>query len=334
MKPEVSVILPYFNAENTLAAAVESTLNQTFMLFELLLVNNNSTDNSFLIAKEFAQKDSRIRLLNEPKQGVDHAMNCGLENSRGRFIARMDAYDVSHPERLEIQVRFLDKNPGTGLVGSAVKYVSHNTGTGGFRRFVKWVNSFFSSEEIEHNRFVEIPVVNPTILFRRELFDRLGGCRQGDFPEDYEMQLRYLAAGVKMCKLSEPLLEWHDYSTRLTRTDERYSTAAFFKVKAKYFKKWSEQNNLFHPEIWVWGAGRKTRQRAKLLSGEGLKIKGYIDIVKGKTTEKTTLHFEEIPAPGKMFIVPMVAKYGARELIQKNLLNRNYKEGKDYIFLA
>ncbi|MCA1760596.1 MAG: glycosyltransferase [Bacteroidales bacterium] len=332
--PEVSVILPYFNAENTLAAALESMLNQTFTSFEILLVNNNSTDNSFFITQNFAKQDSRIRLLNETKQGVDHAMNCGLENSRGRFIARMDADDISLPQRLEKQVRFLEENPETGLVGSFVKYVSHSHGTGGFERFVQWANSFHISEEIELYRFVEIPVVNPTILFRRELFEKLGGFRQGDFPEDYEMQLRFLDAGVKMAKLPEPLLEWHDFSTRLTRTDERYTTEAFFRIKATYFKKWSEQNNPFHPEIWVWGAGRKTRQRAKFLEKEGLKIQGFIDIVKGKTTQKTTLHFSEIPSPGKMFIVPMVMKYGARELIRKNLKKRNYSEGKDFIFLA
>lgn len=332
--PEVSVILPYFNAENTLADAVESILNQAFYSFELLLVNNNSTDKSLSVAQSLAEKDSRIRLLSETKQGVDYAMNCGLENSRGRFIARMDADDISYPERLEKQVRFLEENPETGLVGSFVKYVSHSQRTDGFQRFVQWANSFFSSEEIELYRFMEIPVVNPTIMFRRELFEKLGGCRQGDFPEDYEMQLRFLDAGVKMAKIPEPLLEWQDYSTRLTRTDERYTTEAFFRIKARYFKKWSEQNNPFHPEIWVWGAGRKTRQRARLLENEGLKIQGFIDIVIGKTTQKTTLHFSEIPPPGEMFIVPMVMKYGAQELIRKNLLDRNYSEGKDFIFLA
>jgi len=332
--PEVSVILPYYNAEKTLAEAVESILSQTFHSFEILLINNNSTDYSVSIAQEFAEKDTRVRLFDEPKQGVDHAMNCGLENSRGRFIARMDADDISYPDRLGKQVRFLNENPGIGLVGSYVNYVPHSSGTAGFKRFVNWVNSFQTSEEIERNRFVEIPVVNPTIMFRRKLYEKLGGCRQGDFPEDYEMQLRFLDAGVKMAKLPLQLLEWHDYSTRLTRTDERYSTEAFFRVKAEYFRKWSEQNNPFHPQIWVWGAGRKTRQRARLLENEGLKIQGYIDIVKGKTTKKTTLHFSEIPPPGEMFIVPTVAKHGARELIRKNLLNRNYEEGVDFIFLA
>jgi glycosyltransferase involved in cell wall biosynthesis len=334
MTPEVSVILPFCNAEETLNLAVESILCQTFSDFELLLVNNNSTDISLSLAQEFARKDSRVTVLNETRQGVDHAMNCGLEHSRGRFIARMDADDFSFPERLEKQLNFLSENPDTGLVGCFVKYVAHSQKTEGFLRFVNRVNSFCSAKEIELYRFIEIPVVNPTIFFRRELYETIGGCRSGDFPEDYEMQLRYLDAGVKMAKLSEPLLEWHDYPSRLTRNGERYTTEAFFRIKAIYFKKWSERNNPFHPEIHVWGAGRKTRQRARLLEQEGLKIKGYIDIVKGKTIQKTTLHFSEIPAPGEMFIVPMVAKYGAQELIRKILLERFYKEGKDFIFLA
>ncbi|SHJ23492.1 Glycosyltransferase involved in cell wall bisynthesis [Tangfeifania diversioriginum] len=334
MPPEVSVILPFYNSGKTLAAAVESILQQTFRDFELLLIDNNSLDKSIAIAQKLAEKDHRIRLLSEEKQGVAHAMNCGLKNARGRFVARMDADDTSQPERLEKQVHFLRNRPNIGLVGCEVNYIAHEKNTAGFNRFVKWVNSFHSPEEIDFKRFVEIPVVNPTVLFRRDLYEKFGGCFHGDFPEDYEMQLRYLKAGVKMAKLPEPLLEWHDTPTRLTRTDDRYSTEAFFRTKAFYFKKWSEKQNRFHPDIWVWGAGRKTRQRAKLLEKEGLKIQGFIDIVKGKTTEKETLHFTEIPDPGKIFIVPMVTKTGARELIQSFLQKAGYKEGKDFIMMG
>jgi len=334
MTPEISVILPFYNAELTLKAAVESILHQSFKDFELILVDNNSTDKSPVIAKHLAANDSRISVLNEEKQGVANAMNCGLEHARGILLARMDADDISHPERLEKQHEYLNKNAEIGFVGSEVKYVPHYENTAGFQRFVDWANSFHTSKEIELNRFVEIPVVNPTMLFRRELFEKYGGCFDGDFPEDYEMQLRYLEAGVKMAKLPEQLLEWHDYSTRLTRTDERYSTKAFFKTKAAYFLKWSEKNNPYHPNIWVWGAGRKTRQRAKLLELEGLKIDGFIDIVKAKTSQKPVLHFTEIPDRGQLFIVPMVTKTGARELIKNFLLKADYIEGEDFALMG
>ncbi|MEN8116841.1 MAG: glycosyltransferase family 2 protein [Bacteroidota bacterium] len=334
MIPEVSVILPFYNAENTLKDSTQSILSQTFRNFELLLVNNNSTDKSLKITENLAKTDFRIRLLEETKQGVANAMNCGLQNARGKYLARMDADDIAHPERLEKQVKFLHENPGIELVGSEVKYVPHNKNTAGFQRFVDWVNSFHFSKEIELKRFIEIPVVNPTIMFRRDIFEKYGGCIDGDFPEDYEMLLRYLEAGTKMAKLPEPLLEWHDYSSRLTRTDKRYSTEAFFKTKAGYFKNWSDKNNPFHPNIWVWGAGRKTRQRARLLEKEELKIDGFIDIVKAKTTQKTTIHFTEIPNPGQLFIVPMVTKPGASKLIKNFLLKANYVEGKDFIMMG
>ena len=334
MNPEISVILPYFNAEETLYTAIKSILDQTFPDFELLLVDNNSTDNSCNIARDFSKTDERIRLLAEPKHGVANAMNCGLQNATGHFLARMDADDVSHPKRLQKQVEFLNQNPEIGLVGSSVKYIPHEKNTEGFHRFVEWANSFHSTEEIELKRFMEIPVINPTILFRREIYEQLGGCLHGNFPEDFEMQLRYLEAGVKMAKLDEPLLEWHDYSTRLTRTDKRYSTKAFFRVKANYFAKWSQKNNPFHPEIWVWGAGRRTRKRAKMLEKEGLIIKGYFDIVRGKTTEKLSLHFTEIPLPGNIFVVPMVSARGATKKITDYLLKVGHKEGSDFIVLG
>jgi glycosyltransferase involved in cell wall biosynthesis len=334
MNPEVSVILPFFNAEKTLSKAIESILNQTYPNFELLLIDNNSTDQSGWMAKKFAGQDSRIKIFKERNNGVAHAMNCGLKNSSGRFLGRMDADDISFADRFEKQVKFLKENPDTGMVGSGVKYVSNQNNTEGFQRFVDWVNSFYTAEEIEINRFIEIPVVNPTILFRREVYEKYGGCIQGDFPEDYEMLLRFLEAGIKMEKLNEPLLEWHDYSTRLTRNDQRYSTDAFLGVKAKYFKMYSEKHNLFHPEIWIWGAGRKTRQRAGMLEKEGLIIKGFIDVVKRKTTVKNVIHFREIPDPGKWFVVSMVTNPGAGVKIRNFLKDRNYKEGKDFMLLG
>ena len=332
--PEVSVILPFFNAEKTLENAIRSILNQTFSDFELILVDNNSSDKSADIAQIFAQTDSRIFLLKEVKQGVAFAMNCGLQHARGKFLARMDSDDISLPTRLDKQLGYLKKNPAIDFVGTEVKYVSKDKDYKGFQRFVNWANSFHSPQEIEQNRFVEIPVINPTILFRRKVFEKFGGCLNGNFPEDYEMQLRYLQDGVKMAKLPEKLLEWHDSPTRLTRTNERYSTEAFLKTKAKFFKNWSEKNNRFHPKIWVWGAGRKTRQRAKLLENEGLKIEGYFDVVKTKSSIKNIFHYSEIPEPGSVFIVQMVSKITAREQIKEYLLNANYTEGVNFILMG
>ncbi|WP_319500162.1 glycosyltransferase family 2 protein [uncultured Draconibacterium sp.] len=329
--PKVSVILPFYNAEKTLKTAAESILNQTFHGIELLLINNNSTDASLKIVSALAKTDKRIRLLNETTTGVANAMNCGLKNARGRFISRMDADDVAHPEKLQKQYNYLENNPSIDFLGSEVEYVPHIAENKGFRRFVDWANSFHTPEEIALKQFIEIPVINPTIFFRRELYEKYGGCRDGNFPEDYEMQLRYLSQGAQMAKLPEKLLEWHDYSTRLTRTDERYSTEAFFQTKAFYFKQWSEQHNPFHPNIWIWGAGRKTRQRSAFLQEQGLNIEGYIDI---KKTKPDAIFYQDLPQSGQLFIVSMVTNAGAGEKIREFLIQRNYAEGKDFILMG
>ncbi|MCK5699829.1 MAG: glycosyltransferase family 2 protein, partial [Cyclobacteriaceae bacterium] len=148
MTPEVSVILPFLNAEKTLADAVKSILSQTFTNFELILIDNNSTDSSYLIANYFSKQDSRIRLLKEINPGVANAMNCGLKNACGEFIARMDADDISLLLRLEKQVQFLKNNPEIGFVGTKVNYIPHNKNTAGFERFVNWSNSFCTPNEI------------------------------------------------------------------------------------------------------------------------------------------------------------------------------------------
>ena len=331
MYPEISVILPFYNAELTLQRAIDSILKQSFTNFELLLVNNNSTDKSAAIAGQAGQNDSRIVLLDEKIPGVANAMNCGLKNARGRFISRMDADDLAHPEKLQMQYEYLENNPSIDFVGSEVEYVPHIAENKGFRRFVNWANSFHTPEEIALKQFIEIPVINPTIFFRRELYEKYGGCRDGNFPEDYEMQLRYLCHGAKMAKLPEKLLEWHDYSTRLTRTDERYSTEAFFQTKAFYFKQWSEQHNPLHPNIWIWGAGRKTRQRSTFLEKQGLKIEGLIDI---KKTKPDAVFYKDLPQSGQLFIVSMVTNTGAGQKIKEFLHERNYQEGNNFILMG
>lgn len=328
----ITVILPYYQAENTLKRAVESILRQTFTKFELLLIDNRSTDKGPKIARQMAQADSRIRLLFEEEQGVVFAMNKGLLEARGKFIARMDADDVALPERLEKQHAFLLKNPEIGLVGSNVRHVS-DLPSKGLQRFVNWVNAFHSAEAIWTNRFVEIPLIQPSVLFRADLHQKYGLYRNGDFPEDYELFLRWLDAGVRFFQLPEVLHEWHDSTSRLTRTDSRYSQDAFYRTKAQYFAKWFKR---VEPEkaLWIWGAGRRSRQRARLLEQQGLKISGYYDLKNAQSKQVTCLSYQEIPNPGSQFILSMVGNYGAREKITNFLEERNYQAGRDFLLLA
>jgi glycosyltransferase involved in cell wall biosynthesis len=332
--PKVSVVLPFYNAEKTLYAALQSIANQDYTDWECVMVNNNSSDGSRDIALGWEHHDPRFTLVKEERQGVMFASNRGAEEGRGTYLARMDADDVSLPGRLRLQSEFLDQNPEFGAVAGKVLHVGDPQNTEGFRRFVEWSNSLCTYKEIYHRRFIEAPIVNPTAMWRRSTMEQHGMYLAGDFPEDYEMWLRWLDRGVKIAKLHEVILEWHDSEQRLTRTDPIYSDRSFFEIKSKYLAKWLAENNSFHPRVTVWGASRISRRRARILEQHGISISTYIDTKKGRQIERDVIHYEDLPLAGEMFILTYIRQMDNRERIQGFLEDRGYVEGKDYMLVS
>lgn len=332
-KPEISIILPFYNAQLTISRAIESIIDQTITSWELLLVNNGSTDRSSAVARSFAISDLRIRVLEEEQRGVVFAFNAGLSHASGAYIARMDADDYCHANRLEKQLDYLKKNTEVAAVSSQVQYCAR-VPQEGMQHYVAWVNSLMTLEQIRNNRFIELPIINPSLMFRRTDLEKYGSYVAGDFPEDYELILRWLEAGAILAKVEDTLLYWHDSPNRLTRTDPRYSVEAFYHLKAKYLIRWLEKHNPFHPHVVVWGGGRKSRQRSSLLEAEGIEISAYVDIVRDKTSKKPCIFYQDIAPPGKYFILSYVSNRNRREDIRQFLLSKGYQDVKDFLLVA
>lgn len=327
----VSVVMPVYNAAGTLLRTLDSLRAQSLRPLEIVAVDDGSTDGT----TELLRKQEDILLLERPHRGVAAAANDGIAAASGKYIARMDADDLCRPERIAKQAAYLEAHPDIGIVGSRVAYGGDRAGQGGYAAYVDWINSVIEPEEIALSRFVEFPFAHPSMMFRRELFQRFGAYRGGPFPEDYELFLRWTANGVPAGKIDEELLTWNDLPTRLSRTDERYSVDAFYETKAEYLSRWLEANNPHHPEIIVWGAGRVTRKRAAVLAGYGLRITHYIDI-KPRTLNCGTpvILPDEIPPAGSCFILPMVGNRGAQAQIRDFLKSRGFDEGNSCIFAA
>jgi glycosyltransferase involved in cell wall biosynthesis len=332
--PNVSVILPFYNAEGTLHRALESIAAQDLKDFECVMVDNNSSDGSRVIAEKWTLKDKRFKLVRESRQGVMFASNKGAGEAAGKYLARMDADDVALPERLRLQSDFLDENPSYGAVAGRVLHVGDPDSTKGFQRFVEWSNSICSYQEIYYRRFIEAPIVNPTAMWRRSTMEQHGMYLNGPFPEDYEMWLRWLDEGVKIAKLKERVLEWHDSEQRLTRTDPIYSDRSFYKVKSRYLASWLARENKFHPEVAVWGASRISRRRARMVEQHGIRISAYIDTKKGRQIEKDVFYYEDLPRAGSLFILTYIRQMDNREKIQAFLEERGYAEGRDYLLVS
>lgn len=334
--PRVSVVLPVFNAAATVGRAVGSICGQTFRDWELIVVDDGSTDGTAEILERCASENARVRVVTRPHAGVTAAANAGLAEARGDFVARMDADDVSHPERLAEQVAWLERDATLGVVSCLVDFGGDRVAREGYALHVDWLNALVTPEQIALNRFVELPVANPSVLFRRELLERHGAFRDGDFPEDYELWLRWLDAGVRIGKVPRALLTWNDLPTRISRTDARYSPDAFFRTKAEWIAR-ELRRVADGREIYVWGAGRHTRKRAAHLEKFGVSIAGYIDVDVKKTgrgiggTGVPVLGEEALPEPGRIFVLSYVTTRGAREYNQAKLVAHGYAEGRDFL---
>lgn len=200
--------------------------------FEVLAVNDGSTDHSPALLERFACREPRLRVLHRPHAGIAAALNAGLACARGSLVARMDADDTAHPERLALQAAHLAADAGPDLSASRVAFGGNADLAYGFAHFVYWQNSLLSAEDIARNRFRDTPVCHPSVMFRRELPEKLGAYAGGDFPEDWEIWLRWLDAGARLEKLPQRLLTWNDPPGRATRADARYRREACDRLRA------------------------------------------------------------------------------------------------------
>jgi glycosyltransferase involved in cell wall biosynthesis len=231
--PLVSVLLPFHNADMYLSEAIESVIKQTYNDWELILVNNASNDDSNSIAKRFCNSDSRIKLISEPQKGIAFALNTGLKNCTGNYIARMDADDIMPPDRLQLQAAFLESHQDYGLISGVVNFISEIPDSRGYSSYVDQINKIINDEDIKQKQFLESPFAHPSVMFRKDLIEIFGNYSTEAIPKDYELWLRWLSEDVKMAKLSAPVICWRDHSIRLSRTHENYHSKAFDDVRFK-----------------------------------------------------------------------------------------------------
>jgi glycosyltransferase involved in cell wall biosynthesis len=335
--PRVSVVLPVRNGAGTLPAAIASIRAQTEVHWELVVIDDGSTDGTKEILTTLAKKDSRVRPVSLPPGGIVAALNTGLAEARAPLIARMDADDFSHPRRFQCQCDYLDAHPEIGLVSCRIEFQSRTAAAGGYERHVAWLNGVISPDQIRRQRFIESPMAHPSVMFRRSIVQDHGAYSDGDFPEDYELWLRWLEAGVAMAKVPETLLTWNDAPARLSRNCARYSTDAFYRIKARYLASHVKSAASDRP-VWLWGAGRVTRRRAEWLLKEGVDFAGWIDIDPrkiGKTHAGLPVcSRESLLSSPRPFVLAYVGSWDAREIIATWLQRNGFVEERDYLLCA
>ncbi|MCX6311668.1 MAG: glycosyltransferase [Bacteroidetes bacterium] len=291
----VSIILPVYNAAPSIKAAINSCLAQTFSDFELIIIDDGSTDDTLSILKKLASNDNRIKIISNPHKGIVESLNLGILESKGNFIARMDADDEMFTQRIEKQIEFLKNNPSIGLVSCLVEHGGDSKSQEGYALHVNWINSIITSEEIElKDEGIKIAKLPEILLRWNDLPKRLSRTDARYSNEAFQrIKAGYLA----------------EFITEQIKSNGR--------------------------KLWLCGAGRITRQKSAFLIASGLEIGGFVDVDPNKIGKVLNgfpvISLEELPEKEKSYVVSYVGNRGAREDIRRDLKIRGLVEGMDFV---
>ena len=333
--PPLSVLLPVRNGEAFLQQALDSLQAQTFSAFEVLAVDDGSRDGTGEILRRASNSDPRIRVFRQEPLGIVSALERGRAFARGRYLARMDADDVSLPHRFEAQMRQMAEEPGLTAVGAGVRYFPRKRVKEGARRYEAWINSLRSHDEMVRDLFVECPLPHPTLLMRADLLGLVGGYRARGWPEDYDLIFRLWRGGGRFGKVAEPLLKWREGSRRLSRTHSDYSEDSFRKCKVHHLMR---SHLAGGRGVVIWGAGPVGKAFARELRAQGGRLRAFVDLSPNRVGQE--IHgapvlppFQARPLLEELHLAA-VGQAGAREEIRNTLRGMGREELKDFLAVA
>jgi glycosyltransferase involved in cell wall biosynthesis len=212
-KVDISVVMPCYNAESFLAKSIDSVLNQSYKNFELIVVDDGSTDGSNSILKSYQQRDSRIVLLTQENLGIVSALNRGLEFAVGKYCARMDADDISLPDRFLNQYRFLENNPDVYVLGGQGYVIDEDDD------LICPLSVVTEHLEIDNdllNYFNRRAIIHPSVMFRTDEVIKIGGYRENFiWAEDLDLFLRVSEVG-KLANLDSVVIYYRKHGNSIS----------------------------------------------------------------------------------------------------------------------
>ncbi|MEZ6187747.1 MAG: glycosyltransferase family A protein [Planctomycetota bacterium] len=333
-RPRASVLLPVKDAEATLPACLQSLAWQTEGDYELLAVDDGSRDGSRALLERAAARDRRIRILTrDGPPDLVQALELARREARAPYLLRMDADDVAHARRLELQARTLDLDPRVVAVGSLVRSFPAEAVTQGRLRYDRWLNGLRTHAAMARERFVESPLAHPSVLLRAQAVEEVGGYRSLDGPEDYDLWLRLLGAGGRLSKVPRTLLFWREGEDRASRTDPRYRAEGFARVRAEAIAA------LVGPRpVCLVGAGTARRRLARQLLERGVQVQAFWELDPKKVGRApygvpVLAHADGVRERGDALVLSCVNAWGARQRVRAWLREAGLEEGREF-FLA
>jgi len=332
--PLVSILIPFKNSGAYFAECLMSILDQSYSQWEVLAINDHSSDHSLDIAKRYVSKDSRIQVHNNQAEGIIEGLRSAYAKSRGNLITRMDSDDIMTPNKLKVMVdSLLNRGKGHLAVGQ-VKYFSERGISDGYERYEKWLNKLTVTGDNYSEIYKECVVPSPCWMAYREDLDSCGAFESDRYPEDYDLTFRFYEKGLKCIPCHQVLHQWRDYDLRTSRTSEHYAQNYFLEIKLHYFLRLE-----YDPTrpLTIWGAGNKGKEIAKCLQKRSIDFYWLCDNPKKIGKEiygKKMLHYSKLEELINPQSIVTVANEEAQATIRNYFVKLGQKHSSDYFFFC
>lgn len=254
--------MPVKNTANFLPECLDSILAQTHISWELLAVDDGSSDESFRILEAYAQKDKRIQAIKNQGKGIIHALRTAYQNAQGELMTRMDSDDKMHPSKLALMSSALQKHGQGGIAVGLVEYFSEQALGQGYLQYAQWLNNLTKKARNYSEIYKECVIPSPCWMVWRTDLERCGAFRLDVYPEDYDLCFRFYENKLQILPVLKTLHYWRDYSERTSRNDPNYLDNRFTPLKIHYFLQLEYQKER---PLFLWGAGKKGKYIAQQL---------------------------------------------------------------------
>jgi glycosyltransferase involved in cell wall biosynthesis len=224
--PAISVVLPVYNGEKYLSKAIDSILAQTFSDFEMIIIDDGSTDGSLRLLREYQKRDARIRLISRENRNLATTLNESIDIAHGEWVARMDQDDIALPQRFERQLRWLEKT-GADITGSWAKHF------GSWDRRI--CRRYQSDDAIKMDMLFKSPFVHPTVMMRTKLVKQERYDKRFEGAEDYDLWVRAAQAGWKMSNVPEVLLLYRMHASQITTQSSNRQKNLGEEIRRRYW---------------------------------------------------------------------------------------------------
>jgi glycosyltransferase involved in cell wall biosynthesis len=334
IEPTISVLMPAFNTEAYLSACLDSIRAQDFPHWELLVVDDFSTDKSREIMDRFAAKDPRIQVFSNREKGIIPALRLAYQHSKGRYITRMDSDDQMPPHKLGVMARELDKYGEGHLITGKVKYFSDEPLGNGYKRYEVWLNRLVDDNQHYADIYRECVVPSPCWMVSRADLERCGAFRSDRYPEDYDLVFRFYRAALQIRGVDQVLHYWRDRPDRASRTDPTYADNAYLKLKVPYFL---ELDYDAERPLVLWGAGPRGKRIAKLLQAAGSPFYWICNTPSKWGQKNGGITYHKVDLLNELEKPQVIIAVGAPEdqdTILAELESRNWKRGRDFFFFC